>query len=142
MAADTKRTNDRDILFICGLNMDTTRQNKFSRLIQKELAEILQREGKKFCGTSFVTITNVKVTPDLALARISLSVFKEKQPLALIKNMQTHKHEIRKMLGFKIKNQARHIPELEFFLDDSLDYVARIDDIFKTLHIPPADETK
>lgn len=119
--------------------MDSTRQNKFSRLIQKELAAVFQRDGKNFYGNSFVTLTKVKITPDLSIARIYVSIFKDKDPKAVITGLQKHKHEIRKKLGESIKNQARHIPELEFFLDDSLDHVEKIESIFKTLHIPPDD---
>lgn len=119
--------------------MDSTRQNKFAKLIQKELAVIFQKDGKNFYGNSFVTLMNVKVTPDLAIARVYLSIFKDKDPHSVIKNMQHHMHEIRGKLGNRIKNQARHIPELEFFLDDSLDYVEKINNIMKNLHIPPEE---
>ncbi len=122
--------------------MDSTRQNKFARLIQKELADLFQKEGKVFIGNSFVTITNVKVTPDLALARVYLSLFKDKNPTGVIKSLTKQMHDIRGKLGKRIKDQARHIPVLEFFLDDSLDEVEKIDSIFKTLHIPPAEEGK
>lgn len=122
--------------------MDSTRQNKFARLIQKELADLFQKEGKVFIGNSFVTITNVKVTPDLALARVYLSLFKDKNPAGVIKSLTKQMHDIRGKLGKRIKDQARHIPVLEFFLDDSLDEVEKIDSIFKTLHIPPAEEGK
>ena len=122
--------------------MDSTRQNKFARLIQKELAEIFQKEGSSFYGNSFVTVTNAKVTPDLAIARIYLSIFKDKDPKAVIESLKQQKHTIRKKLGNKIKNQARIIPDLEFFLDDSLDYAEKINNIFKDLHIPPEEESQ
>ena len=121
--------------------MDSTRQNKFSRLIQKELAEIFQREGKSYYGNSFVTLTKVKVTPDLGLARIYLSIFKDKNPEGVIENLRKHMHEIRGKLGNKIKHQARIIPSLEFFLDDTLDYVEKMDAVFKSLHIPPEKQS-
>src|ERR1041384_383377 len=97
--------------------MDSTRQNKFARLIQKELAELFQKEGRHFFGNSFVTVTKAKVTPDLAIARIYLSIFKEKNPNTIIESLKHQKHIIRKKLGNRIKNQARVIPDLEFFLD-------------------------
>ena len=121
--------------------MDSTRQNKFSRLIQKELAEIFQREGKSYYGNSFVMLTKVKVTPDLGLARIYLSIFKDKNPEGVIENLRKHMHEIRGKLGNKIKHQARIIPTLEFFLDDTLDYVEKMDAVFKSLHIPPEKQS-
>ncbi|HKR07526.1 MAG TPA: 30S ribosome-binding factor RbfA [Bacteroidia bacterium] len=122
--------------------MDSTRQNKFARLIQKEVAEIFQKEGSNFYGNSFVTVTKAKVTPDLSIARIYLSIFKDKDPNGVINHLKHQKHLIRKKLGNKIKNQARIIPELEFYLDDSLDYAEKIDNIMKDLHIPPEEESK
>ena len=107
--------------------MDSIRQNKFSRLILKEIADILQREGRKYFGSSFVTVTNVKVSPDLSSARVYLSIFKDKNPDAVIEHLQQHMHEIRKTLGTRIRSQARIIPELKFFLDDSLDYADKIE---------------
>lgn len=119
--------------------MDSTRQQKFSRLIQKELAELFAREGKHFVGNAFVTITRVKVTPDLAIARIYISLFKQKNPQELIKNLEGQMHEIRGKLGQRIRSQARHIPELSFFLDDTLDYAEKMDSLFKNLNIPPEE---
>lgn len=122
--------------------MDSVRQQKYARLIQKELGEILQREGRNWYGNHFVTVTGVRVTPDLGLARVQLSMFKAQEPKLVLKQFSIHKHEIRKALGDRIGKQARIIPELEFFHDDSLDYVEKMENIFKTLHIPPADEQK
>jgi len=122
--------------------MDSTRQNKFARLIQKEIADLFQKEGSNFYGHSFVTVTKAKVTPDLSIARIYLSIFKDKDPNAVINHLKHQKHLIRKKLGNKIKNQARIIPELEFYLDDSLDYAEKIDNIMKGLHIPPEGENQ
>ncbi len=120
--------------------MDSTRQNKFSRLIQKELADIFTKETNHFFGQAFVTVTNVKVSPDLSLARVYLSVFKDKKPEALVDGLQKRMHEVRGRLGTRIRNQARHIPELRFHLDDSLDRVEKMETLFKNLHIPPATE--
>lgn len=120
--------------------MDSTRQLKFSKLIQKELGTLFQREGKNFYGSNFVTITSVSVTPDLSVARVRLSLFKASKPQEVMDLIRKNSHEIRRKLGNSIHNQARIIPTLEFFLDDSLDYVERMDEIFKNLHIPPADK--
>ena len=89
-------------------------------------------------GNSFITVTNARVTPDLSVARIYLSAFHEKSDAILAKVIE-HKNEIRHQLGMRIKNQARIVPDLEFFIDDSLDYVERMDDIFNKLNIPPPD---
>jgi ribosome-binding factor A len=119
--------------------MDSTRQNKFARLIQKELADLFQKEGSSFYGNSFITLTKAKITPDLSVARIYLSIFKDKNPNGVIESLKRQKHIIRKKLGNKIKDQARIIPDLEFYLDDSLDYAEKIDNIMKNLHIPPEE---
>jgi len=106
--------------------MDTTRQQKFGRLIQKEIGEIFQREGYNFFGKAFVTVTGARVSPDLSIATIQLSIFGAKDPQSVIKLIESHTKEIRKILGNNIRHQARIIPELRFFLDDSLDHAARI----------------
>jgi ribosome-binding factor A len=119
--------------------MDSTRQQKFSRLIQKELAEVFLLH-KNLVSNAFTTITGVKVTPDLGIARIHLSVFQHKNPAEIVQHCNEHTHEIRRELGNRIRNQARIIPELHFYLDDSLDYVDKMDRLFKDLHIPPSGD--
>lgn len=119
--------------------MDSTRQNKFSKLILKEMADIFGREGKNFYGNAFVTITDVKVTADLSQARIYISLFKEKEPQKLLETIKQHVKEIRKILGNRIRNQVRIVPDLQFFIDDSLDYAERIDNIMRHIVIPPEE---
>lgn len=119
--------------------MDSTRQQKYAKLIQKEVSDIFSHEGRNFYGNAFVTITNVRITPDLGIAFIRLSLFKQKDPKKLIETINRHSPEIRKKLGQRIKNQARHIPELKFFIDDSLDYVDKMEAIFKNLDIPKGE---
>ena len=123
-------------MYLC--DMDSTRQLKFSKLIQKEMGDIFQKEGKNYFGKSFITVTAVKVTPDLSIARVYMSTFHEKGEDVLLK-LETHKREIRRKLGERIRNQARVIPELEFFIDDSLDYAEKIDKLMKGLVIPKED---
>ena len=122
--------------------MDSTRQQKFGRLIQKELGEIFQRDGKSFYGQNFVTITGVRVTPDLSVARVQISIFKASNPEEVMNMIRDNSHEIRRELGKRIRNQARIIPALEFFLDDSLDYVDKMENIFKNINIPPAPDAE
>ena len=122
--------------------MDSTRQQKFGRLIQKELGEQFQREGKNYYGQNFVTITGVRVTPDLSVARVYISIFKAAKPEEVMNMIRTNSHEIRLQLGKRIRNQARIIPTLEFFLDDSLDYVDKMENIFKNIKIPPAPDAE
>jgi ribosome-binding factor A len=119
--------------------MDTTRQLKYARLIQKELGDIFQKDGKSFYGSAFVTLTMVRVTPDLSIARAYVSVFKDNKE-EILRKLESHKSEIRKRLGDRIRNQARIIPDLEFFIDDSLDYAEKMDKIMRDIHIPPASE--
>jgi ribosome-binding factor A len=105
--------------------MDSTRQLKFAKLIQKEIGDLFQKEGKNYYGNSFITVTGVRITPDLSIARIYVSTFHEKGEDVLGK-LNTHKREIRHKLGLRIRTQARVIPELEFFIDDSLDYAEKM----------------
>ena len=107
--------------------MDSVRQQKYAKLIQKELGEIFQREGRNWYGNHFVTVTGVKVTPDLSLARVRISLFKAPKPAEVIKSLKTNMNEIRHHLGLRIGKQARIIPNLEFFHDDTLDYVEKME---------------
>ena len=106
--------------------MDSTRQLKYARLIQKEMGDIFQRNGPNYYGKAFVTVTGVRVSPDLGIARVYLSVFGIKDAQGVIDQVEVHNKEIRRELGNRIRHQARIIPELKFFLDDSLDYAEKI----------------
>ena len=106
--------------------METNRQKRLSRLFQKDLGEILQLEGRSWFPGAMVTVTKVHVTPDLSLARVYLSIF-GKDAKETIKKVELHTSEIRKQLGLRIKDQVRKIPDLRFFIDDSLDYIENID---------------
>jgi ribosome-binding factor A len=120
--------------------MDSTRQQKYNRLFQKEIGELFQREGFNFYGKAFVTVMNVSVSPDLGIAKIYLSIFGAKDPNAVITQIEKHKKEIRKLFGAQIRHQARIVPELKFFLDDSLDYVAKIEKLLKDSKPPEKEE--
>jgi ribosome-binding factor A len=112
--------------------MDSTRQQKFSRLIQKEMAEIFQRESRGlFGGSVMITVTQVRVSPDLSVAKIYLSLFPVKDKDAWLERIREKRNELRHHLGNRIRNQARIVPELIFFVDDSLDYAERIDELLK-----------
>ena len=117
--------------------MDSTRQQKYGRLIQKEISDIFQHDGYALYGKAFVTVTMARVSPDLGMARIYLSIFGVKDSNAVMAQIELHTKEIRKKLGMKIRHQARIIPELKFFLDDSLDYVDKIDKLLKETKTPP-----
>ena len=120
--------------------MESKRQQKFARLIQKDLSEIFQRDAKSMFNGAFITVTEVKVSPDLSIAKVYLSFLLAKNKNTLIEDIKEKGKAIRQMLAAKIKNQARIIPELHFYLDESLEYAAKIDNLLSTIHIPPATE--
>ncbi len=111
--------------------MDSTRQLKVSRLIQKELGEIFQRETRILFGNALITVTQVRVSPDLGIAKVYVSLFNVPDTKLLLKLIQTHTKEVRMKLSERIKKQVRIIPNLVFFQDDSLDYAMRIDELLK-----------
>ncbi len=120
----------------------TTRQQKFSRLVQKELSEIFQRDRRGILGGTFITIADVRVSPDLGVARIYISMLLAKDKQKTFDTLNLHKKEIRKELGEKIGKQVRIIPELIFEIDEVEENAQRIEDIIKNLNIPPADKGK
>ncbi len=120
--------------------MESKRQQKFSRLIQKELGELFQRDLKGILGKAFVSITVVRTSPDLGLCKIYLSVMLA-DGNELVKSLQNeHNKEIRKVLGSKIRNQVRTIPEINFYLDDTAEYASKMNQIFNNLDIPAPTE--
>jgi ribosome-binding factor A len=121
--------------------MDSTRQQKYNRLFQKEIGELFQREGYNFFGKAFVTVTNVKVSPDLGIAKVYLSIFGSKDSSKVIEEIEKHYKEIRKLFGNQIRHQARIVPELKFFLDDSLDQQEKIEKLINSTK-PPQKEAE
>ena len=111
--------------------MDTTRQNKISRLIQKDIAEILQREGKELFRGVMISVTNVRISPDLSVARIYLSIFPSEKGAETLLEIKSHQSRIRGLLGLKVGKQLRIVPQLDFHIDDSLDYIDNIDRLLK-----------
>jgi len=110
--------------------MESKRQQKFAGVIQQDLAAIFQREGMNYLPNTLITITKVRVTPDLAIARIFLSFFNNTNTQQALQTIKLHANEIRYKLGARIKDQVRIIPQLEFFVDDTSEYVERMDKIF------------
>jgi len=110
--------------------MESKRQQKFAGVIQEDLAAIFQREGSSYLPNTLVTITKVRVTPDLAIARVFLSFFNNNNTALSLQTIKQHASEIRYKLGARIKDQVRIIPQLEFFVDDTNEYVERMDKIF------------
>lgn len=111
--------------------MTTTRQHKVSRLLQKELGEYFQREGSGLTGGKMVTVTVVRISPDLGLAKVYLSIFPGDSAKEDIQSISDKAGLVRSTMGNRLRNQLRHIPEFAFFLDDSLDYIDRIEGLLK-----------
>jgi ribosome-binding factor A len=110
--------------------MDTNRQQKVNRLIQKELSEIFLLDAKKMPGV-LISVTNVRVSPDLGMAHAYLSVFPSEKAEELVKNINDNVKTVRYDLGRRLRNQLRVVPELAFHVDDSLDYIENIDRLLK-----------
>lgn len=118
--------------------MESKRQQKFAKLIQKELAEVFQRDIPHLFNGSYVSVGTVRVSPDLGMARVYLSLLLVQSGKELISEIRSNTKTIRHHLAQRIKNQVRSIPELVFYLDDSAEYAARMDKIIADLDIPPA----
>ena len=110
--------------------MQETRQNKIARLLQKELSLIFQGQTRMMKGV-MVSVTRVRISPDLSVCTAYLSVFPSERGEEIVKNVNENQKTIRYELGTRVRNQLRIIPELRFFIDDSLDYIDRIDELLK-----------
>ncbi len=110
--------------------METTRQNKISRLIQKELSDIFLAETRKTHGV-LISVSVVRVSPDLSVARAYLSIFPSEKGAEMLENIKASAKTIRYELSQRVRHQLRHTPELTFYLDDSLDYIENIDALLK-----------
>ena len=110
--------------------MQETRQNRISRLLQKELSLIFQNQTRAMRGV-MVSVTRVKISPDLSICTAYLSVFPSEKGDEILKNINANEKSIRYDLGTRVRNQLRIIPELRFFIDDSLDYIEHIDELLK-----------
>jgi ribosome-binding factor A len=111
--------------------METKRLSKIERLLQKELSEIFQRQTQAMPGT-LISVSAVRVSPDLSVAKAYLSIFPSDKGKELLKAVQTNTKSVRYDLGQRVRMQLRKIPELSFFIDDSLDYLENIDSLLKS----------
>lgn len=109
--------------------METLRQSKVARLLQRDLGDIFINEARHLLEGSMITVTKVRVSPDLSTARVYLSIFASKNKELQLKKISSQVKEIRHYLAIRIKNQVRIIPELHFYLDDSLDYIDHIEEL-------------
>ncbi len=120
--------------------MESTRQHKISRMLQKELGELFLLYAKNIHGT-LITVTNVKISPDLSIAHVHLSIFPADKVTETLKKINSDTKSFRYDLGNKVRNQLRIIPELSFHIDDSLDYMERIDSLLKSDPPSPVNDT-
>lgn len=111
--------------------METTRQQKIAKQIQKDVAEIFQKEGAHIVRGSLVTVTAVRVSPDFGYAKIYVSIFPFDQSDNVMRSLEHHSWFVRRALGQRIRNQLKNVPEIQFFLDDSLEYIEHIDEALK-----------
>jgi ribosome-binding factor A len=118
----------------------STRQQKFSRLIQKEISDIFQRDKRGILDHAFVTVADVRVSPDLGVAKIYISMMLAPDKQAILEKINARKSEIRKALGEKIRKQVRVIPELIFYLDEVEENAQRMDQLINNLNIPKQEE--
>lgn len=111
--------------------MESVRQQKVAKLLQKELAELFRAEARSMFNGAFITVTVVRVSPDLGVAKVYVSIMATQNVKAVFESIETQQFIIRKKLGMIIGKQLRIVPELQFFIDDSLDYAQKIEDLLK-----------
>ena len=130
-------------IYLCSVSTESPRQQKFARLLQKELAELFQRDVPHLLPPGgMVSVQTVRVSPDLSQARVYLSTLLAPDPAALLAVITENKPLIRKHLGWRIGKQARVVPDLHFLLDDTGAYAARIEGLLNSLDIKPEEESK
>ena len=112
--------------------VESTRQKKVSRLIQKEIADIFLRKGSEYAPGKMISITKVRISPDLSFAKIYLSIFPSTNNTHVLQVVQYHAPRIRFDLGHKVRSQLRIVPDIVFYIDDSLDYIENIDRLLKS----------
>lgn len=118
----------------------STRQRKVARLIHKEISEIFQKDRKGILGNIFVTIADVRISPDLSVAKIYVSMMLADNKAGVLERINNRKGEIRKELGARVRHQMRIVPELIFYVDEVEENAMRIEALINNLEIPPATD--
>jgi ribosome-binding factor A len=118
----------------------TIRQQKFGKLILKELSEIFQQDKKGILGNLFITVADVRVSPDLSVAKVYVSMMLASDKQKALDRLNDRKREIRLALGTRIRNQVRIIPELVFYIDEVEEKATKMDELIKSLNIPPSSK--
>jgi len=111
--------------------MESTRQQKVARMLLRELGEYFQQHAREILPGKMITVTVVRISPDLGVAKVFLSIFPVNTNEDPLEEVRKHASQIRKNVGIKIKNQLRAIPEFIYYIDDSLDYIENIDNLLK-----------
>ena len=124
------------------MTTETKRQKQVAGLINEELNDIFRRMGMTMMDGGMISISSVKITPDLFEARVYLSMFQVKDTQATLLKFEEKNKEIRKELGTRVRHQLRSIPELKFFIDDTLDYVFKMEEFFEKIKKEEGADTK
>lgn len=111
--------------------IETTRQQKVAKQIQRDMSDIFSKEAASVVSGSMVSVTVVRMSPDLSVAKVYVSVFPFSKGEEAVGRLNENAWMIRKALGTRVKHQLRHVPELMFRLDDSLEYISNIDNLLK-----------
>jgi ribosome-binding factor A len=112
---------------------ESKRQKQVAKLVLEEMSDIFQREGYNIIHGGMVSISKVYITPDLLEARIFLSFYQIFDAAALLQNIKDRGWELRKMLGVRVRNQLRRVPEIQFFIDDTFEHYYKMEEIFKKI---------
>lgn len=112
-------------------SMETKRQEKIARLLMRDLSEIITQEIMGLAPGAMITVTKVHVAPDLSFAKAYLSIFNAKDKADVVEKVNVRSREIRGLLGQRVRHQLRIVPQLRFYLDDSLDYIDNIENLLK-----------
>ena len=113
------------------MEQESTRQLKVAKEIQRDLAEIIRRKGMAAYNGAMVTVSGVKISQDLSLAKVYISIFPSSKAGSVMKIIEDSAKSLRGELGHEVGKQLRIVPELAFYIDDSLDYVEHIDELLK-----------
>jgi ribosome-binding factor A len=144
-----KQKNQSELIIFCQSDkipeicrMNTRRQERFARLIQKELGNYFIRDGRRTVGDLMVSITKVIISPDLGYAKIYVNFLNSKDTNLSVELLKLHVKEIRMALSSRIRHEVRKIPEIAFFYDDTLDYIEKIDALLKKIEPGQSQEGK
>ena len=120
--------------------MESTRQQRYNRMLQKDLSEIFLRQKNQLFGGEFVSVTEVHITPDLRIAEVYVSFLNANKKDGLMESIELQAKTIKQKLVHVIGKQVRVMPELQFYYDDTADVEKEVEDLFSNLNIPPSDK--